>query len=188
MASKAQRQRALVEAKASLRLESLPISTRDDDLYAEAVDGSISGKLRDVVWREFALNWHQRRSLAVDRRASSAESAGRIQQFMASNCPIPGMPSAQRSQHGRGKRRKWVLRTRRVRTQHLGGRARRNGSHSFSRRNACGAGHSRAQRLGYVPRMRNHVLGLTGLIRLSYVAVTADLPSAPASSLCPAVL
>lgn len=49
MTSKAQRQQALVEAKASLRLEGLPISTRDDDLYAAAIEGSISGTLRDIV-------------------------------------------------------------------------------------------------------------------------------------------
>lgn len=123
------------------------------------------GRFAISFWREFALSWHQRRSLAVDRRDTSAECAGQIPQFMARNCPIPGMSSAQRSQHGRGKRRKWVLRTRRVRTQHLSGRARRNGFHFVSRRNACGAGHSRAQRLGYVPRMRNAVSGESGLAR-----------------------
>lgn len=154
MTSKAQRQQALVEAKASLRLEGLPISTRDDDLYAAAVEDLSQGRFAMSFWREFALNWHQRRSLAVDRRDSSAERAFQIPQFMARSCPSPGMSSAQRSQQGRGERRRWVLRTRRVRTQHLRGCARRNGFHPLSRRNACGAGHLRAQRFGYVPRMR----------------------------------
>ncbi|WP_171958274.1 hypothetical protein [Stenotrophomonas maltophilia] len=49
MISKAQRQQALVEATASLRLEGLPISCRDDDLYAAAVDGRRVGELRDAV-------------------------------------------------------------------------------------------------------------------------------------------
>lgn len=49
MTSKDQRKQACVEAKASLRLEGLPISARDDDLYTEAVEGLILGKLRDVV-------------------------------------------------------------------------------------------------------------------------------------------
>lgn len=116
------------------------------------------GRFAMSFWREFALNWHQRRSLAVDRRDSSAERAFQIPQFMARSCPSPGMSSAQRSQQGRGERRRWVLRTRRVRMQHLRGCARRNGFHPLSRRNACGAGHLRAQRFGYVPRMRNGVI------------------------------
>lgn len=49
MISKAQRQQALIEATASLRLEGLPISRRDDDLYAAAVDGRRVGELRDAV-------------------------------------------------------------------------------------------------------------------------------------------
>lgn len=49
MISKAHRQQALVEATASLRLEGLPISSRDDDLYATAVDGRGAGRLRDAV-------------------------------------------------------------------------------------------------------------------------------------------
>lgn len=49
MVSKAQRQNALLEARASLRLEGLPITRRDDDLYAAAIDGLLHGPLRDVV-------------------------------------------------------------------------------------------------------------------------------------------
>ncbi|WP_460134028.1 hypothetical protein [Stenotrophomonas geniculata] len=49
MTSKSQRQKALTEATASLRLEGLPISWRDDDLYAAAIDGLRLGTLRDVV-------------------------------------------------------------------------------------------------------------------------------------------
>ncbi|MEI2263575.1 hypothetical protein OHC51_21700 [Stenotrophomonas indicatrix] len=49
MTSKAQRQQALIEATASLRLEGLPISRRDDDLFAAAIDGSRPGPLRDGV-------------------------------------------------------------------------------------------------------------------------------------------
>lgn len=49
MISKAQRRQALIEATASLRLEGLPFSCRDDDLYAAAVDGRRVGKLRDAV-------------------------------------------------------------------------------------------------------------------------------------------
>lgn len=49
MISKAQRQKALTEATTSLRLEGLPISRRDDDLYTAAIDGLRLGTLRDVV-------------------------------------------------------------------------------------------------------------------------------------------
>ncbi|HDS1074852.1 hypothetical protein [Stenotrophomonas maltophilia] len=49
MTSKSQRQKALTEATASLRLEGLPISRRDDDLYTAAIDGLRLGTLRDVV-------------------------------------------------------------------------------------------------------------------------------------------
>ena len=49
MTSKAQRQQAFIEATASLRLEGLPVSTRDDDLYVATIEGLISGKLREVV-------------------------------------------------------------------------------------------------------------------------------------------
>lgn len=49
MTSNAQRQQAFVEANASLRLEGLPVSTRDDDLYAAAIQGSISGELINLV-------------------------------------------------------------------------------------------------------------------------------------------
>lgn len=49
MTSKLERQQALIEATASLRLEGLPISTRDDDLYAVVVEGTVTGPLRDVV-------------------------------------------------------------------------------------------------------------------------------------------
>lgn len=49
MISKSQRQKALTEATASLRLEGLPISRRDDDLYTAAIDGLRLGTLRDVV-------------------------------------------------------------------------------------------------------------------------------------------
>lgn len=49
MTNTAQRRQALIEATASLRLEGLPISQRDDDLYAAAVDGQCVGKMRDLV-------------------------------------------------------------------------------------------------------------------------------------------
>jgi len=49
MTSKAQRQQAFVEATASLRLEGLPVSTKDDDVYAAAIEGLISGSLLDLV-------------------------------------------------------------------------------------------------------------------------------------------
>jgi hypothetical protein len=49
MTTKAQRQQALVEATASLRLEGLPVSRRHDDLYAAAIDGSRQGSVRDAV-------------------------------------------------------------------------------------------------------------------------------------------
>lgn len=49
MISKVRRQWALNEAIASLRLEGLPISTKDDDLYEEVIAGTLRGPLRDVV-------------------------------------------------------------------------------------------------------------------------------------------
>lgn len=49
MTTKAQRQQALIEANASLRLEGLPVSRKDDDLYAAAINGTRQGPLRDVV-------------------------------------------------------------------------------------------------------------------------------------------
>jgi hypothetical protein len=49
MSNTAQRRHALIEATASLRLEDLPISRRDDDLYAAAIDGQRIGKMRDLV-------------------------------------------------------------------------------------------------------------------------------------------
>jgi hypothetical protein len=49
MTTKAQREQAFIEATASLRLEGLPISGRDDDLYAAVIAGEHRGPLRDVV-------------------------------------------------------------------------------------------------------------------------------------------
>lgn len=49
MTSKIERQQAFTQATASLRLEGLPISTRDDDLYAAVIEGTVIGPLRDVV-------------------------------------------------------------------------------------------------------------------------------------------
>lgn len=49
MTSKDQRRQAFMEATASLRLEGLPVSRRDDDLYSAAIEGSRSGPLRDLV-------------------------------------------------------------------------------------------------------------------------------------------
>lgn len=49
MTSRIRRQQALIEAQASIRLAGLPISDRDDDLYAAAIEGTLSGPLRDIV-------------------------------------------------------------------------------------------------------------------------------------------
>lgn len=49
MTSKARRQQAFVEATASLRLEVLPVSTKDDDLYLAPMEGLISWSLLDLV-------------------------------------------------------------------------------------------------------------------------------------------
>lgn len=42
-------QQAIIEAEASIRLAGLPISRRDDDLYAAVIEGRLSGPLRDIV-------------------------------------------------------------------------------------------------------------------------------------------
>ncbi|GEM_PF-2363582 len=49
MIGKIRLQQALIEAKASIRLAGLPISHRDDDLYASVIEGRLSGPLRDIV-------------------------------------------------------------------------------------------------------------------------------------------
>lgn len=49
MSKTAQRRHALLEATASLRLEGLPISQLDDDLYAATIDGQRVGQMRDLV-------------------------------------------------------------------------------------------------------------------------------------------
>lgn len=49
MTSRSQRQQAFIEAAASLRLEGLPVSHVDDDIYATAIEGLMSGPIRDLV-------------------------------------------------------------------------------------------------------------------------------------------
>ncbi len=49
MTSKIERQQSFIEATASLPIEGLPISARDDDLFAAAIEGTLSGPLREVV-------------------------------------------------------------------------------------------------------------------------------------------
>lgn len=102
MTSKAQRQEAFVEATASLRLEGLPVSTKDDDLYAAAIEGLISGSLLDLVSARIRDELASEKELGSNIRAILAELAGQVPQFIARNCAVHGQPGRNECDRAKG--------------------------------------------------------------------------------------
>jgi len=71
MGDKISFQQALVEAEASLRLAGLPISRRDDDLFAAVIEGKLVGPLRDVVADRIRAELASKREGAKSARSDS---------------------------------------------------------------------------------------------------------------------